>query len=169
MSGGKPTENHMSRISSVARRALIDWVTAGLSRKGKTGAGLAKALGVNASAISRIKSGDREVNAHEIPVVAAYLGIPAPPEVTAAADAMATSETPSLPPEPEDSARTGSPRNQALDDRRLKLLAEIAIRLALGGTHQRVPRREISSWAEYAVQLFQDLQDDSDVSHQDDL
>ncbi|MGF1625702.1 MAG: helix-turn-helix transcriptional regulator [Alphaproteobacteria bacterium] len=56
-----------------------EWLRQGLSRAGRTQRGLALALGVDASAISRLLHGQRRLRAHEIPVAARYLGLaPAP-------------------------------------------------------------------------------------------
>jgi len=55
-----------------------------LSRKpGLTRAGLAKAFGRDPSVISHIVTGRRELKAHEIPIIEAYIGEPLIPEVAA--------------------------------------------------------------------------------------
>ncbi|MEP4379777.1 MAG: S24 family peptidase [Alphaproteobacteria bacterium] len=56
----------------------LDWIRDGLTKPGKTQRGLAAALGVDPSAISRLLAGTRQLRAAELPVVAAYLesGIP---------------------------------------------------------------------------------------------
>jgi len=51
------------------------WLRQGLSHAGRTQRGLALALGVDASAISRLLHGQRRLRAHEIPVAARYLGL----------------------------------------------------------------------------------------------
>ena len=51
------------------------WLSQGLARAGRTQRGLALALGVDASAISRLLRGQRRLRAHEIPVAARYLGL----------------------------------------------------------------------------------------------
>ena len=51
----------------------LDWIRNGLTRPGKTQRGLATALGVDPSAISRLLAGTRQLRAAELPVVAAYL------------------------------------------------------------------------------------------------
>jgi phage repressor protein C with HTH and peptisase S24 domain len=56
----------------------IDWIRQGLALPGKTQRGLAAALGVDASAVSRLLNGARQIKAAEIAVAAAYLGV-APP------------------------------------------------------------------------------------------
>ncbi|MEZ5665906.1 MAG: S24 family peptidase [Alphaproteobacteria bacterium] len=47
----------------------------GLARPGRTQRGLALALGVDASAVSRLLHGQRRLRAHEIAVAARYLGL----------------------------------------------------------------------------------------------
>ncbi len=59
----------------------IDWIRDGLDKPGKTQRGLAQALGLDPSAISRLLTGSRQLRAAEIPVVAAYLGSDAPPDL----------------------------------------------------------------------------------------
>ncbi|MBO6782586.1 MAG: helix-turn-helix transcriptional regulator [Alphaproteobacteria bacterium] len=51
----------------------IAWIRDGLARPGKTQRGLAQALGLDPSAISRLLTGSRQLRAAEVPVVAAYL------------------------------------------------------------------------------------------------
>lgn len=51
-------------------------------KPGKTQRGLAAALGVDPSAISRLLAGTRQLRAAELPVVAAYLDTPTPPDLT---------------------------------------------------------------------------------------
>lgn len=54
------------------------WVKRGLEKPGKNATGLAKALGRNPSAVTRIVSGERLVKANELPLISSYLGEPAP-------------------------------------------------------------------------------------------
>ena len=51
----------------------LDWIRDGLAKPGKTQRGLATAMGVDPSAISRLLAGTRQLRAAELPVVAAYL------------------------------------------------------------------------------------------------
>jgi phage repressor protein C with HTH and peptisase S24 domain len=51
----------------------IDWIRRGLQKPGKTQRGLAAALGVDASAISRLLAGTRQLKAAEIEAVTRYL------------------------------------------------------------------------------------------------
>jgi len=55
-----------------------DWIRDGLAKPGKTQRGLANALGLDPSAVSRLLTGGRQLRAAEIPVVAAYLDSSAP-------------------------------------------------------------------------------------------
>jgi len=57
---------------------FIKWIRDGLLQPGKTQAGLARALGVDASAVSKLLRGVRKLDADEIAPAAAYLGIPPP-------------------------------------------------------------------------------------------
>jgi len=52
----------------------LEWIRKGLSKPGKTQAGLAKAIGRSESVASRILSGEREIKSREIPKIEAYLG-----------------------------------------------------------------------------------------------
>jgi plasmid maintenance system antidote protein VapI len=56
----------------------IDWLKAGLKRPGKSNVGLAKALGIDASAVSRMLKGDRKLKLEEVAGAAAYLGLDPP-------------------------------------------------------------------------------------------
>jgi hypothetical protein len=59
----------------------VDDIREGLSRPGKTQKGLAAALGVDNSQISRLLTGKRHLRAHEIPIILGYLemgGAPGP-------------------------------------------------------------------------------------------
>jgi hypothetical protein len=61
---------------------LIDWIKAGLEKPGKTKAGLAKALGVHPSAVTRMLKHDgpetRRIQASELSAISEYLGEPIP-------------------------------------------------------------------------------------------
>lgn len=59
-------------------RPELDWIRDGLARPGKTQRGLAMALGLDPSAVSRLLTGARQLRAAELPVVAAYLESEAP-------------------------------------------------------------------------------------------
>lgn len=58
----------------------VEWVRSGLAQKGFSQKGLAKALNVDASAISKLVAGKRLLKAHEIKIAAEYFGTP-PPEL----------------------------------------------------------------------------------------
>ena len=60
----------------------LDWIRDGLLKSGKTQRGLAAALGVDPSAISRLLAGTRQLRVAELPVVAAYLDSPIPPDLS---------------------------------------------------------------------------------------
>mgnify|MGYP002634165865 CR=1 FL=1 len=51
----------------------LDWIREGLRKPGKTQRGLAEALGVDASAVSRLLNGARQLKAAEIAGIARYL------------------------------------------------------------------------------------------------
>lgn len=55
-----------------------DWIRKGLAQPGKSGKGLARALGVDNSVVSRMIHGKREIKADELPIIAEYLGLPLP-------------------------------------------------------------------------------------------
>lgn len=55
--------------------SMIQIIAAGLTARGKSGRGLAEALGVNPSQITRMLKGERLIKAHEIPTIEAYLGV----------------------------------------------------------------------------------------------
>lgn len=57
----------------------IEEIREGLSRPGKTQRGLAAALGVDNSQISRLLTGKRALRAHEVPLILAYLESNGPP------------------------------------------------------------------------------------------
>ncbi len=69
----------------------IAWIRDGLAQPGKTQKGLATALGLDPSAVSRILTGARQLRAAELPVVAAYLDAE-PPAVFAAPAAPARAD-----------------------------------------------------------------------------
>jgi phage repressor protein C with HTH and peptisase S24 domain len=52
----------------------IKWIRDGLTRSGKTQRGLAKAMGIDPSNVSRLLSGQRKLKLEEIDAVAAYFG-----------------------------------------------------------------------------------------------
>ncbi|MGZ0247147.1 MAG: helix-turn-helix domain-containing protein [Alphaproteobacteria bacterium] len=57
----------------------LAWIRDRLARPGKTQRGLATALGLDPSAVSRLLTGQRQLRAAELPVVSAYLEIDTPP------------------------------------------------------------------------------------------
>lgn len=60
------------------KQVYIDWVVAGLEKKGKSKSGLAEALDLFGSAVTRIIQGHRDIKAHEVETIAIYLETPAP-------------------------------------------------------------------------------------------
>lgn len=56
----------------------IEWIVQGLKKLGLTQAGLADAMGINASGVNRMLKGERQIKAFEVPTIAAYLGEPPP-------------------------------------------------------------------------------------------
>lgn len=57
----------------------VEWIKEALRRDPtKTRADIAKALGVDKSAVTRLLSGDRQLKFHEAEKIAAYLGVPRP-------------------------------------------------------------------------------------------
>jgi transcriptional regulator with XRE-family HTH domain len=62
----------MSEETEAADR--IEWLKSGLQDPGKTQAGLAKALGIDPSGVSRLLSGERRLLASEITKAAGYFG-----------------------------------------------------------------------------------------------
>jgi repressor LexA len=57
---------------------FVQWIVKGLAKHGKDQKGLAKALGVDRSSISKLLSGVRQLKADEIEKIAAYLEEPPP-------------------------------------------------------------------------------------------
>lgn len=55
-----------------------EWLRKGLQQPGKSNVGLAKALGIDASGVSRMLKGERRLQLHEVEKAAAYLGIKPP-------------------------------------------------------------------------------------------
>jgi phage repressor protein C with HTH and peptisase S24 domain len=78
----------------------LDWIRNGLAKPGKTQRGLATALGVDPSAISRLLGGDRQLRAAELPVVAAYLESQIPSDFTPdlTQESGSSTKTPARPP-----------------------------------------------------------------------
>ncbi|MEA2857054.1 MAG: 3,4-dihydroxy 2-butanone 4-phosphate synthase / cyclohydrolase, partial [Methylobacteriaceae bacterium] len=64
---------------------LVAWIKDGLSRPGKSQNGLAEALDVDPSSVSRLLKGARQVRTREIELISSYLGYGPP------ADAFGTS------------------------------------------------------------------------------
>jgi phage repressor protein C with HTH and peptisase S24 domain len=56
----------------------IAWIARGLKPDDKTQAGLARAMGIHASGVTRMLKGERQIKAFELPKIAAYLGEPPP-------------------------------------------------------------------------------------------
>ncbi len=57
----------------------VEWIREALARDStKTRAGIARALGVDKSAVTRLLSGERQLKFHEAEKIAAYLGVPRP-------------------------------------------------------------------------------------------
>ena len=57
---------------------FVEWIKKGLEKVGKDQKGLARALGIDRSAVSKLLSGVRQLKADEIGKVAAYLEEPPP-------------------------------------------------------------------------------------------
>lgn len=53
----------------------IEIIKAALDRPGKSKGGLAQAMGVGNSAITALLKGERQIKAHEVPMIAEYLGL----------------------------------------------------------------------------------------------
>lgn len=82
-------------MNSVSDEDWAAWLREGLARSGRTQRGLALALGVDASAVSRLLHGQRRLRAHEIAAAARYLGLdPAGPLSAARPDAPGASPAP---------------------------------------------------------------------------
>lgn len=75
----------------------LEWIRTGLRKPGKTQRGLAAALGVDASAVSRLLSGARQLKAAEIAIIARYLEIVPPAVLTPGADNTANADAASMP------------------------------------------------------------------------
>ena len=67
----------------------IAWIRDGLEQPGKTQRGLAQALGLDPSAISRLLTGGRQLRAAEVPVVASYLESDVPDSLSPSASGAA--------------------------------------------------------------------------------
>ena len=59
----------------------LDWILRGLKKPDKTQAGIARALSLNPSQISRLLKGKRQLKAAEVPKIERYLGEEAPKEL----------------------------------------------------------------------------------------
>ena len=67
------------RIGSNGQWAMYrEWLIDGLKKSGKTQRGLAAALGLDPTAITRMKTGDRKIQADELPKIAQYIGVSPP-------------------------------------------------------------------------------------------
>lgn len=69
----RPVKNSRSM-----RDIFQDWIASGLLKKGKSKGGLAKALDLHQSQITRILDGRRQIKAEEVPTIAKYLDEPRP-------------------------------------------------------------------------------------------
>lgn len=58
------------------------WIKEGLKKPGKNQRGLAAAMGLDPSGVNRLLTGQRQLKAHEVPIVQAYLEEP-PPQIIA--------------------------------------------------------------------------------------
>jgi transcriptional regulator with XRE-family HTH domain len=125
----------------------LDWIFKALEKEGKSSSGLARALGVNPSQVTRMKKGERRLQINEIGKAAAYLGVPIPSDLARLSEGPDDARAPA----PMDSVPLSTDRTQAPDDRRLRQLAKTAIMLALAHTRQHVERKEISAWVEDAL------------------
>jgi phage repressor protein C with HTH and peptisase S24 domain len=56
----------------------LDWIRDGLRKPGKTQKGLAEALGIDASQVTRLLKGERQLKVAELPRIAGYLEEPTP-------------------------------------------------------------------------------------------
>lgn len=57
---------------------FVEWIAAGLEKPGKHQKGLAEAMGIDRSSVSKLLSGVRQLKANEIETVATYLEEPPP-------------------------------------------------------------------------------------------
>lgn len=90
----KPAFRHYAKM---ATDRYIQWIKEGLKRPGKTQAGLAKHLGIAQPQISRMLTyGGRKISVHELPKIAAYLGVPAPNTVPVVGRVLAGDNGPEL-------------------------------------------------------------------------
>lgn len=60
------------------KEAEVSWINEGLTKPGKSKAGLALAMGVHPSSVSRLISGERQLKAREVDAVRNYLNAPEP-------------------------------------------------------------------------------------------
>lgn len=56
------------------RDTYRNWVAAGLLKDGKSKGGLARAMGLHQSQVTRLLDGHRQIKAEEVPLIAKYLG-----------------------------------------------------------------------------------------------
>src|SRR5437588_4593484 len=70
---------------SMLDQRLVAWIKDGLSRPGKSQNGLAEALDVDPSSISRLLNGARQVKTREIELISSYLGFGPPADAFGAA------------------------------------------------------------------------------------
>jgi phage repressor protein C with HTH and peptisase S24 domain len=75
----------------------IDWIRKGLTKAGKTQAGLAGALGIHPSGVTRLLAGERQLKAAEIARAAAYLEIDVAPALP---ESLREMFAPAVPPSP---------------------------------------------------------------------
>lgn len=68
---------------------LAEWLSDGLRASNKSAAGLARDLGIHPSAVSKMMSGARAFQEHELPVISAYIGLPVPGGMVSAPPPMA--------------------------------------------------------------------------------
>jgi transcriptional regulator with XRE-family HTH domain len=82
-SRGKLRPSQCGRLANHAIMAAmnLDWIVNGLKKPGKTQRGIAKALGRDPAAVTRLLAGERQLKAAEIAKIASYLG-EAPPNLT---------------------------------------------------------------------------------------
>jgi hypothetical protein len=74
----------MQKMAAMDDAAIIDWIREGLATSRKSKGGLAQALGgKSGSAVTAILKGERQVKAFELPIIAGYLGVPLPGELSA--------------------------------------------------------------------------------------